>query len=202
MAFKLSKQYRLPGYDYSRVGAYFITICTKDRACYFGEIVDAKMELSEIGRIAETFWLEIPDRFKNIKLDAWVIMPNHVHGILMIEEDGGDIGCEGDFSGGNIVCGKNVCRDAPRRVPTPMGVPTSGDVVTPQLGIRPLPKNSISSIINHFKGNVKRHCNKNDIAFAWQSRFHDRIIRNERALNVIRRYIVNNPARWARDRNR
>ena len=87
MVYKLQKQYRLPGYDYSRSGVYFVTICTKDRECYFGEIVDDKVVLSETGRIAKNFWLEIPDRFENVILDAWVIMPNHVHGILVIDKN-------------------------------------------------------------------------------------------------------------------
>ena len=76
--------------------------------------------------------------------------------------------------------------NAPRRVPT---------------GIQPLVKNSLSSIINHFKGNVKRFCNNNDLEFAWQSRFHDRIIRNDDELNRIRRYIIDNPLKWELDRN-
>ncbi|MGE5557822.1 MAG: transposase [Bacillota bacterium] len=177
MVYKLHKQYRLPGYDYSQSGTYFITVCTKDRECYLGKIVDDKMVLSETGKVAQMFWQEIPERFKNIRLDAWVIMPNHVHGILVVN---GPLG------------GRAVAR------PPNGGHSYGGE--TP--GIHPLVKNSISSIINHFKGNVKRYCNKNNIEFAWQARFHDHIIRNERGLNIRRRYIAANPERWERDRNK
>jgi putative transposase len=79
---------RLPGYDYASPGWYYITICTKDRAHYFGEITgvegNAVMNLSEPGRIAETFWNEIPYHFRNVELDEFVIMPNHMHGIIHI----------------------------------------------------------------------------------------------------------------------
>ena len=72
---------RLAGWDYSKIGCYFVTICVKDKQCCFGEIVDAKMNFSVIGKIANKFWLEIPEHFNNAALDAFVIMPNHLHGI-------------------------------------------------------------------------------------------------------------------------
>ena len=110
------------------------------------------------------------NKFQNVKLDRWVIMPNHFHGVIVIESDG-------------------LCRNVPRHVPT-------------QTGIHPLIKNSVSSVVNHFKGNVKRYCNQNQMAFfAWQARFYDHIIRDDRSLDLIRRYIDENPRRWGRDRN-
>ena len=134
----------------------------------FGDIINSKMKLSEIGLAADKFWREIQNHFLFVRLDEFVVMPNHVHGILQIGEN-------------------YNCRNAPRRVPT---------------GIQPLIKNSLSSIINHFKGNVKRFCNKNNSEyFVWQSRFHDRIIRNEDELNRIRQYIIDNPLKWELDRN-
>jgi len=162
--YKLKKQYRLPHYDYSQNGCYFVTICTKNRKNSFG-----KIQLSEIGQIAKKYWLEITDRFNKVTLDEWMIMPNHVHGIVIIGEN-------------------NVnCRNTPRRVPT---------------GMQPLIKNSLSSIINHYKGNVKRFCNKNGFNhFSWQSRFYDHILRNENSLNKIREYILNNPLKWDLDKN-
>ena len=74
---------RLRGYDYSRAGAYFVTICVQNRACEFGEIVDGEMVLGDSGGMVETVWNELPDRFLNIDLDAFVIMPNHIHGIIV-----------------------------------------------------------------------------------------------------------------------
>src|SRR5919109_4323497 len=78
---------RLKEWDYSSNGYYFVTICTKDRECVFGNIIDGKMELLEIGEIAKQYWLEIPKHFQNVKLDKFVIMPNHVHAIVIIEND-------------------------------------------------------------------------------------------------------------------
>ena len=244
MRYKIKKRYRLPGYDYSAQGYYFVTICTKDRERFFGQVVQERMILSAIGEIAERFWLEIPARFPNIQLDAWVIMPNHIHGILVIEAQGNQGGNGGikdnrcnkknddDKGGRGWGRGRGRCGNAPWRVPTsidtstPKLIPTSIDTSTPKLeptprlvstprptykicytpmfsGIHPLVKNSISSVINHYKGNVKRFCNQNHMAyFAWQSRFHDRIIRDERALQTIRRYIKENPLRWSGDRLR
>nr|WP_315862938.1 transposase [Thermosynechococcus sp. NK55a] len=75
---------RLKGYDYTQPGAYFITICTHDRACLFGEVVEGQMRLNEAGHIAQQCWTDIPNHFPHIQLDEFIIMPNHVHGILVI----------------------------------------------------------------------------------------------------------------------
>ena len=75
---------RLKEYDYSQVGAYFITIVTQDRACLFGEIMDGKMHLNDVGYMVHQEWTNLPNRFPNIDLDAFVIMPNHIHGIIVI----------------------------------------------------------------------------------------------------------------------
>ncbi|MEA1962901.1 MAG: transposase, partial [Patescibacteria group bacterium] len=155
-----------------------------------------------MGKIAKKFYLEIPNHFKFIKLDKFTMMPSHTHGIIEI----------------------NNRRNAPRRVPVNnelfvrTNMPITDINAKPRIGkntptveqnapwrvptgIQPLVKNSLSSIINHFKGNVKRFCNKNDLEyFAWQSRFHDRIIRNNDELNRIRQYIINNPLKWEIDR--
>jgi REP element-mobilizing transposase RayT len=125
--YKDKKQYRYKRYDYSQEGLYFVTICTKDRGMFFGDVINEKMKLSEIGISVEKFWCEIPNIFSILKLDKYIVMPNHIHGIIKIDDDR---------------------RNAPRRVPT---------------GIQPLVKNSLSSAINHFKGNVKRFCNKNNL---------------------------------------
>lgn len=79
---------RLKEYDYSQEGYYYVTICTKDRIEYFGKIKIGKMELSTIGEIAQNCWIEIPKHFDNVSLDTFVIMPNHLHGIVVIENNG------------------------------------------------------------------------------------------------------------------
>lgn len=195
MPYKIQKQYRKPGYDYTMNNAYFITICTQNRIYHFGRVENCEMILSPIGKIVAKFWSEIPKHFKNIILDNWIIMPNHLHGIIIIQDPN-----QSAFHD----CIDLNRRNAPRRVlenhtdsifqkNTPRRVPT---------GIQPLVKGSISSITNHFKGNIKRYCNKNGFEhFAWQSRFYDRIIRNEQELYNIQNYIYNNPLNWNRDRN-
>jgi len=187
--FKIEKQYRLPGYDYSENGYYFITICTKDRENYFGNIKNNKMELSPIGKIVNKFWTKLPDKFNGIELDEYCIMPNHFHGILILNcrnaprnDNDGRVHPKNKIL--NCVS-KNAPVLRPRRVPT----------------IKPLDINSVSSIINHFKGSVKKSCKTNNLNFDWQPRFHDRIVRNEREYFAIKRYIHDNPKNWAKDRN-
>lgn len=78
---------RLKDWDYSSTGCYFITICTKNQECFFGDIVNGKIRLSKIGEIISHVWMEIPQHFHNIELDEFVIMPNHIHGIVIIHND-------------------------------------------------------------------------------------------------------------------
>ena len=78
---------RLPGYDYTQVGAYFVTICTHNRMPLFGDVVDEEMRSNESGQIAEKVWREIPDHFDKVVIDAFVVMPNHIHGIIVIVDD-------------------------------------------------------------------------------------------------------------------
>jgi len=166
MRYKSKKQYRLKGYDYSSGGCYFVTICMQNRKHFFGQVVEEEIRLSKLGKIAKDYWLEIPKHFLCVELDQYVVMPNHVHGIVVIHSNR---------------------RNAPWHVPT---------------GIQPLVKNSLSSIINHYKGAVKRFCNKNDLEyFSWQLRYYDHIVRNDEDLNRIREYIIHNPLKWAFDRN-
>lgn len=170
---------RLKNYDYSQNGYYFITICTKDRKCYFGEIVNSEMQLSEIGKIVKQYWLEIPKHFSFAVMDEFVIMPNHVHGIVVIENHIND-------NNANI-----NGRDAINRVST-------GGITGKN---NPMLHQSISKIIRWHKGRCTFEINKmqGNIFFAWQSRFYDRIIRNERELKNTRQYIVDNPKNWEKD---
>ncbi|MBI4647653.1 MAG: hypothetical protein HY738_13965 [Bacteroidia bacterium] len=76
---------RMPGWDYSRGGKYYVTICTKNHDCYFGNVIDGKMRLNEMGIITDEFWREIPKHFPHTWLDEYVVMPNHVHGIVVMK---------------------------------------------------------------------------------------------------------------------
>ena len=164
---------RLKGYDYASNGAYFITICTSDRCCFFGEIKNDDMSLNSVGEMVQKFWNAIPQHFPFIILDEMVVMPNHVHGVLWIDNVNG--------------------RDAINRVST-------GGITGEN---NPMFHENISRVVRWYKGRCTFEINKKypDINFGWQSRFHDHIIRNEKSLENIRCYIINNPNMWQRDRN-
>jgi putative transposase len=169
------KSARLPYYDYSSDGWYFVTICTKNMVKYFGEVRDYVMDLSDIGRIAAKFWQEIPKHFSCVRLDEWVVMPNHVHGIIIIDKPFTD-----------------QRRDAINRVSTNGGITKNNN---------PMGKNVLGEIVRWFKGRVSFETHKIYQNFAWQTRFYDHIIQDEKSLNEIRQYIYYNPEKWQLDRN-
>lgn len=177
MQYKQQKQYRHKNYDYSQNGFYFVTICTKNHQMFFGNIVKSgteccpiyEIKLSEIGKIAEQYWQEIPKHFPFVNLDEHIIMPNHIHGIIEIDKVGTQ-----DF----VFLRQGQCANK----------------------FGPQSKN-LASIIRGFKIGVTKYVNNSDINFAWQPRFHDRIIRNEKELGTIRKYIFENPAKWHLDKD-
>ncbi len=181
---KYKNQYKIKsarklGYDYTSDGWYFVTICTKNMEQFFGNITDGKMNLSEIGKIVENYWLEIPKHFPFVELDEFSIMPNHNHGILGIN---------------NFNCRCNGRDEA---------VPRLYDGKYPQMSkISPKPK-SLSTIVGSFKSVSTKtiHQKFPETNFAWQPRFYDRIIRNEKELDKIRKYIFENVSKWEFDKN-
>ena len=167
---------RLQGYDYSRPGAYFITICTHNRECLFGTIVDGDMVLNQFGRIVSEEWVKTGQIRDEIQLDQWVIMPNHFHGIVWIRR--------GDDT---IV----DCRGTARRAPTveQFGKPVAG---------------SLPTIVRAFKSAVTKQINQlrdTPGMKLWQRNYWEHIIHNDDELNRIRQYIMDNPARWEMDRD-
>ncbi|HEX8974328.1 MAG TPA: transposase [Patescibacteria group bacterium] len=168
------KSSRLAGYNYSQDGMYFITICTRDREHFFGDIVDGKIILSEIGKIAEEYWKKIPNHFPFINLDEFVIMPNHMHGIIKI-----------NWNGINHL---NV------ETQNFASLHVNGNKFGPQ-------SENLASVIRGFKVGVKKFATMHNTYFSWQPRFYDHIIRNDESLNKIREYIQTNPKMWERDRN-
>lgn len=164
---------RLQGYDYSQVGAYFVTVCTQARAFLFGDVVDGVMRVNDAGRMVEQCWLAVSNHFPHVDLDAFVVMPNHVHGIIVITD--------------RAVGAKNVS-------------PLPGDNTAER---RPsgAPSKSIGSIVRGFKIGVTKWFRKNTATPAvWQRNYYEHIIRDEESLIRIRQYILDNPARWAFDR--
>ena len=168
---------RLKGYDYSQHGVYFITVCAQNRECFFGEIVDdgkGTMYCSptEFGQIAINEWFKTVEMRKNIELDAFVLMPNHIHGILVINDH-------------------DIRRGTVHRAPTfeQFGKPTSNTIPTIIRGY----KSTVTKQINTLRNTPA--------APVWQRNFYEHIIRSERELTRIREYIMNNPINWDSDRN-
>ena len=177
------KTNRLQRYDYSQTGWYFITICTRNRVEYFGIIEKEEMILNENGNLVKQLWMGIPKHFSNVKLDEYIVMPNHLHGIIVIDNE------FPVWNAGNV----GNCKERRSAFPTTMCSLQNDD----------RSKMLVSKIIHGFKSSVTRQIRKqyNNYSFAWQKSFYDHIIRNERSLQNIREYIQNNPLKWAIDKN-
>jgi len=164
------KSIRLPEYDYSQEGAYYITVCTHGRSCLFGKIVNSRMELNGYGEIADQSWRGIPQHFTNVLLGEYIIMPNHIHGTIIIIEPS-----SGTRHAVSLPSGPSF------------GKPRAGSLST----IVRSYKSAVTRQINVVRA-------KNEPAI-WQSRFYEHIIRNEKSYNKIRRYILDNPLYWFQD---
>ena len=163
----------MPGFDYSQPGAYFITVCTRNRACILGDVTEGKLRLSAAGRLAQAAWKELPQHYPHVHLDAWTVMPNHVHGIAILKSD------SVDHVGANSV----------------------GHVGA---GLKPAPtqRHGLPEIVRAFKTFSARHINalQETVGTAlWQRNYYEHVIRDEEALDRIRQYIADNPARWHED---
>jgi putative transposase len=188
---------RAQWWDYANAGGYFITICTHNRNHYFGSIENTKMNLSRIGIIADLCWQEINNRRNYVELGAYVIMPNHIHGILKLN----DIISDNDDNVNNV---DNVA-DTRHALYLPETETETKTITEPtktpgQKRFRNPGKNTISSIIGSYKSAVTKHAHRFGFDFAWQSRFHDHIIRNQGEYQRIEKYIIENPSKWLDDR--
>jgi REP element-mobilizing transposase RayT len=181
---------RLKNYDYASPGAYFVTIVTHGRQCLFGQIVDGKMQLNECGEIVRDEWLKTEIIRPRVQLDLFVIMPNHIHGIIILNDDGY---CMGTLQRAHTI---TQTQRAPtitqtQRAPTfeQFGKPTS---------------DSIPTMIRLFKSATTKRINeyRNTPAVpVWQRNYYEHIIRNETEWKRIRQYIINNPIHWKNDKN-
>lgn len=186
---------RAQWWDYGWNGAYFITICTKDRKHYFGGIENNKMVLSPMGIITNVLWHEIPNHSKFVSLGEFVVMPNHIHGIILIDkpEDGG---ADRDLDADVVVETRNALSLPRDRI---------GDITGESMGktrFQNQGKNTISSMVGSYKSAVTRHANRIGLENGWQFRFHDHIIRNHAEYQRIENYIIKNPENWDKDKFR
>jgi REP element-mobilizing transposase RayT len=187
---------------------YYITICTKNRKCYLGEILDEEMILSEMGQVVYNEWLKTPERRPNMNLElgAFIIMPNHFHGILIIGDNDFNKQTEKPTQNGGRDAmhqnGRDAMHQNGRDAMHQNGRDAMHRVSTGECCNRfgPQSKN-LASIIRGFKSSVTTHARKNDIVFAWQPRFYDHVIRSIDDYNRISNYIINNPANWHTDRH-
>lgn len=187
---------RMRNWDYGWCGQYFITICTQCRECFFGEIIEGQMKISEIGEIVKSEWLKSPKirPDMNLELDEYVIMPNHIHGIIKIGENEYN-----KFDNENIM-DRRCSRDAMHGVSTTWDTPKANEDPLKKGINKPGPqRKNLSSIIRGFKSAVTIEARKIISDFGWQSRFYDSVIRDDGSLNSIRTYIINNPKNWTND---
>lgn len=195
MSDKYQNRYRMPStrlqnWDYGSNAAYFVTICTKNKESFFGEIVDKKMFLSEIGEIVETEWLKTPKirPDMNLELGDFMVMPNHFHAIIYIGEN--KYNTERGMERGT------ERRDAMHGVSTTNA--TTNATNEYKNTFAPQSKN-LGSIMRGFKSSVTTIARKIHPDFAWQPRFHDHIIRDSESFQRISEYIRNNPLNWRDD---
>ena len=183
------KSQRKKDYDYSQPGYYSVTICTQLRSCLFGAIQNGEMLANDAGQMVWDTWYEIPTYYSGIGLDVMQIMPNHLHGIIIIRAVGTSPrgrpwSCieKGQYPG---------TENGQARGPVPTGLLSLSDVIERFKSLTT--KRYIDGVNNNswrlFEGKL------------WQRSFHDRIIRNEMELNNIRKYICNNPNEWDTDDN-
>jgi putative transposase len=186
MAFNLNshkrKSIRLKGYDYSKQGLYYITICCHGIQCYFGKIVNNEMILNEYGKIANDEWIKLSERFQNFELNIFQIMPNHMHGIIVLSNVGAPLAGAPDDANATSLKGAAV-----NPAPT---------VTMPKVG----------DIVGAYKSLVANGCleifkTKNEImGKLWQRNYYEHIIRNDKSYQRIYDYILNNPANWKQDK--
>jgi len=187
---KYQNKYRIPSarlqsWDYAWAAAYFITVCTQNREHYFGNIENGKMQMSKIGIIADILWYEIKNHAKNVELGQFTVMPNHIHGILIL--NGGNAGNDANDNAIDDVETRHALSLPPQGTPGQKRFQNQG-------------KNTVSSIIGSYKSAVTKHAHRLEFDFKWQSRFYDHIIRDEKSFNKISQYIINNPNNWIDDR--
>ncbi|MFH1194950.1 MAG: transposase [bacterium] len=170
---------RLRAWDYTTPWWYYVTINTQNHICHFGDVVNGRMLLNMKGKIVGIIWNEIPAKYPIVELDKYIIMPNYLHGIIIINSNI-------QTASNEIVetCrGKSLLEENERKFGKPE-------------------KNSLSMIVNHFKGSVTKSFEKNGFSNnKWQPRFFERIIRNEDELFRIRKYREQNPLRWEIEKN-
>ena len=192
-------------FDYRQPGAYFITVCTRNRASILGDVTEGKLCLNAAGRLAQAVWEELPQHYPHVHLDAWTVMPNHVHGIAILKSDSVDyVGADSvDHVGADSV--DHVGADSVDHVGADSVDHVGADSVDHVgAGFKPAPtqRHGLPEIVRAFKTFSARRINalQGTAGTAlWQRNYYEHVIRDEGALDRIRQYIADNPARWHED---
>lgn len=182
---------RWSGHDYRAPGWYHVVICTRERACTLGTVGNGRVGLSRAGCIAAQEWQKTPRVRPSVHLGAWMVMPNHVHGIIGITSERSGHDADADRGADATI------ETLRRNVST-----TKDDDKNERMSdISPDP-GSLSAIVRAYKSACTKRIRRGVRSdFAWQARFYDRVIRNERERQATRRYVLENPLKWAQDRN-
>jgi REP element-mobilizing transposase RayT len=195
---------RLRGYDYRSAGAYFVTICSFQRECLFGEVVDGEVRLNAYGEIVREDWLNTAVLRPNVELDAYVIMPNHFHAVIFfLGDDDARVIRHATVQGSPVGahrCAPDSASDGIGRADTG-GAHVGGAHVGAPLRRQ---SRSLGSIVAGFKSAAAKRINTvrdNPGCPVWQRNYYDRVIRSEKELANIRQYIADNPAKWDLDEN-
>lgn len=186
---------RLQGYDYARSGAYFVTICAWQRECLFGEVVDGVMWLNEAGLTVQQIWVGLPGHFRHVELDQFIVMPNHVHGIILLTAGNGSVGAKQGSSASPVsgVVDQNQ-GEAGEAFASPLPNPLVNGTASDSLG----------ALIQNFKSVSTRRINLlrcSPGTPVWQRNYYERIIRDDSELERTQQYIEDNPFKWAEDEN-
>jgi putative transposase len=212
------KSIRLKGYDYTQSGLYFITLMTENRAQLFGDIKHEKMILNDAGRIANECWMNIPQHFPNVVLHEYIIMPNHIHGIIELTTmaEGANKNSPNNIPNAHPMMGTNdhpmveTNKNSPNNIPNahPMMGPNDHPMIWPnkyspntrpndQSPLPRSPSRTIGSVIRGYKIGVTKWFRQNtDIQSVWQRNYYEQIIRDEISYYHVTKYIINNPIKW------
>ena len=210
---------RLRDFDYGGAGAFFVTLCAWRRECLFGDVVDGRVRLNELGLVVRDCWTAVPQHFPHVELDEFVIMPNHLHVLFWIVDEYSPVGAQ--HAAPLVVHPKRLIDKstndpvgAQHAAPLP-GMTTRAKEraqhaaplrVDPRGGVTPnnVMPGSVAAIVRSFKSAATKRINAlrdNAGCPLWQRNYYEHVIRGDRDLHAVRQYIADNPAKWELDTN-
>ena len=185
---------RLREYDYAQDGAYSVTVCTDWRTHLFGRVTDGRMELNAVGRIVEKVWHELPEHYPHVELDAFVVMPDHVHGIVVFVGGDSEAGSDSGPTLGSVTVGSRPEEAGLKPAPTQNEARTQDEAPTK------VRRHGLSEVVRGFKTYSGRRVNGlrgTPGVAVWQRGYYEHVVRNEEDMNRIRQYFQENPLRWS-----